>query len=227
MSASKSKRMITLACRSILIYALYTCMLFPMNLYAQKIPAKNTQQEQLQQLLRPLSNIQSIKLGFHETRHSLFLKQAKQSTGVIEYIQPDTFIKEVFSPIQQKFIFKDNQLLIYKDKQLSRRLSLNDYPQIKQFKTLFIGLMQADGQQLSQHYQYNIKILGTDKTQLNLKAKNIDQFIETDISITQQKIEILFVQQQIKRVSITTFSGEHSEMTFTTIRIKRNKAESL
>jgi len=189
----------------------------PGHIYLQH---KQLQQSQLQQILAPFSKIQFIKLPFQEKRFSLFLKQAREYQGFIEYTQPDLFVKHIFIPNKKKFVIKEDQLTIYSDNLKTQDLSLDDYPRFKQFKALFSALLQAKASELTRYYRYDISELTEDKTLLTLKPLIVDQFTQKNNSSSQQ-IEILFEDHAIKKITMIGFGGERSEMSFDKALIKK------
>ncbi|NOQ80777.1 MAG: hypothetical protein GQ546_15410, partial [Gammaproteobacteria bacterium] len=183
------------------------------------------QHSQLQQLLAPFSKIQSIKLPFQEKRFSLFLKQAKESHGFIEYTQPDLFIKQILSPASKKFIIKNEQLTIINNNEKTQVLSLDDYPQFKQFKALFSGLLQGKASELTRYYNYNITELSDNSIRLTLKSLIVDQFTQ-DNNTSSKQIDIIFEEQRIKKITMTGFAGERSEMSFDKALIKEYQPDN-
>ena len=175
---------------------------------------------QLQQLLVPFSKIQFIKLPFHEKRFSLFLKQAMEYQGFIEYTQPDLFVKQLLSPNNKKFVIKEDQLTIYSNDLKTQVLSLDDYPQFKQFKALFSALLQGNASELTRYYRYDISELPEDKTLLTLKSLIVDPFTQENNS-SSKRIEIIFEDHAIKKITIIGFGSERSEMTFDKALIKK------
>ena len=184
---------------------------------------------ELETLLLPFTTIQSIKLPFQEQRHSLFLKKPKEYKGTIEYTRPDIFIKEITWPVYNKFIIENNHLTIlshkpdHTKKQIVQSVSLNDFPQFKQIKALFSGLLQGKAEKLMQYYHYEINELEDNKTQLILKSRTVDAFIQTQ-QVISQHIEVIFTKdnKSIKHMSIRGFGGEQSIYSFATpIHIKR------
>ncbi|NOQ79408.1 MAG: hypothetical protein GQ546_08405, partial [Gammaproteobacteria bacterium] len=171
------------------------------------------QHSQLQQLLAPFTEIQSIKLPFQEKRFSLFFKQAKEYRGFIKYTRPDLFVKQIFSPNNKKFVIEKNQLTIYSDNLKTQDLSLDDYPQFKQFRALFSGLLKGEASELTRYYNYDISKLSENKIRLTLKSLIVDQFTQENNTSSQQ-IDIIFEDQLIKKITMIGFGGERSEMSF-------------
>ena len=69
--------------------------------------------DKLQQLLAPFAETQHLKLAYQEKRFSLFFKQPQVYHGYIEYLSPDTFIKQIQSPVRKKIFIVQNQLTLY------------------------------------------------------------------------------------------------------------------
>ncbi len=67
----------------------------------------------LQQLLAPFADTKYLKLSYQEKRYSFFFKQPQVYQGYIEYISPDTFIKQVQNPARKKFVIVNDQLTLY------------------------------------------------------------------------------------------------------------------
>jgi hypothetical protein len=180
----------------------------------------------LQQLLLPLSQQQGVQFSFEEKRFSLFFKQAKIYRGIIAYIQPNTFIKQLYYPDNKKFVISNNQLRIYSQSTQEtnhisltdnhyytniQTLSLAEYPQFKQLNALFSALLQGNSQQLIQYYNYTIHSLSDTKIELLLSSKNEDAFLQEETPQV-QNITIIFVATQIKKIIIQGLAGERSEM---------------
>ncbi len=180
---------------------------------SQKNSVINSKDNQLQQLLEPFTKIQSIKLPFHEKRFSLFLKQAVEYQGIIEYTQPDLLVKQILSPSNKKFIIEGNQLTIINDNIKTQELSLDDYPQFMQFKVLYSALLKGKASELTRYYRYDISKLEKNKFQLTLKSLITDQFTQNNNTRSQQ-IDIIFADQKIRKITITGFAGERSEIIF-------------
>ena len=182
------------------------------NAYAQQSP------EALEKLLKPFQKINQIKLAYHEERSSLFLKKPKISKGYIEYSRPDRFIKTVepsqSSVAHQTFIIEANKLSIERintttAEKTVKSLSLDEFPQFKQFKALFSGLLMGDASGLMQFYQYEIKAVDNERTELILKSHPNDAFIQEQQSIS-QKIIVLFDNETISSINMLGFGGERS-----------------
>lgn len=185
------------------------------------------QDDKLQQLLAPFAETKHLKLAYQEKRFSLFFKQPQVYHGYIEYLSPDTFIKQVQSPFRKKIVIVQNQLTLYtydaetasdsesaySDKKI---VSLDDYPQFKQLKALFSGLFQGKASELTQYYRYKIKSLANEHISLILKSNIADPFTQTSLqqgNINKQ-IEIIFHKQRITKITMTGFGGERSELFF-------------
>ena len=174
---------------------------------------------ELQELLSPYTNIQHIKLAYHEKRFSLFLKQAKLYQGYIEYTQPDQFRKHIDGPDSLTFVIKANQLTIHRfdaktNQHSNTTMSLDDYPQLKQFRALFSALLQGNAAQLTPYYQYEIDAMADNKTRLRLKPQISDPFTqrsEQPANIS-RSIEIIFSRQTIETINMSGFGGEKSEL---------------
>ena len=181
----------------------------------------------LQQLLAPFAETKQLKLAYQEKRFSLFFKQPQVYHGYIEYLSPDTFIKQIQSPVRKKIVIVQNQLTLYtydsetvsdseaaySDKKI---VSLDDYPQFKQLKALFSGLFQGKASELTRYYRYEIKSLANEHTSLILKPNIADRFTQDSLqqnSINKQ-IEIIFHKQRITKIKMTGFGGERSELLF-------------
>ena len=195
----------------------------PANMTAGKFMFDKSQ---LEKLLMPYKDIKKIKLSYNEKRYSMFLKKPKEYKGIIEYISPDTFSKEILSPERKKYIINQQQLVIY-HKDSKYVLSLDDYPQLKQLKALFSGLLQADASELTRHYQYSISTLAenTDHHKqylLTLKSSVSDPFTEQDQKISQH-IEIIFKDDAIKKITMFGFGGEKTEMKLTKILLEKEQ----
>ena len=190
--------------------------------------------DELETLLLPFTKIQSIIIPFHEKRNSIFLKRSKESSGLIEYSRPDKFVKEVFSPVWKKIIIEGEQLTLLlrtsartsartsdanQSAQIEKKIiSLDDFPQFKQFQALFSGLLQGDAKKLTQYYRYEIKKISDNETQLILQSHAADNFIQEQ-QIVSQRIEIIFTDNNdkmlhIKRITKTGFGGERTLYTF-------------
>jgi hypothetical protein len=188
------------------------------------LPCHAKEYSQLQQLLSPFSGTPHIKLAYQEKRFSLFFKTPRLYQGTIEYISPDTFIKSVQLPDRKKFVLKKNTLSIYDystqaedGTEKVHEVSLDDYPQFKQLKALFLGLFQGDASLLLEYYQYKIYVLENNKTRLVLKSLVSDQFIQDKLaSQSKQQIDIIFHQQQIIKIIMASPGNERSELVFKT-----------
>ncbi|WP_214660461.1 hypothetical protein [sulfur-oxidizing endosymbiont of Gigantopelta aegis] len=186
------------------------------------IPSQAQDHSQLQQLLSPFSGIPHIKLAYQEKRFSIFFKQPRLYQGTIEYISPDTLIKSVETPDRKKFVLQQNTLSIYEHNiepddtsDPINKVSLDDYPQLKQLKTLFIALFQGDTDQLVKFYQYKIHHLANNTTRLVLKSLLNNPLID-DIpsSLSKQQIDIVFQHQRIIKILMKGLGGERSEVIF-------------
>lgn len=191
-----------------------------------------SQNQDLVNLLHPFTSIQSIRIPFKEKRFSTFLKLAREYEGTIEYNQPDQFIKTITHPDWNQFIIENEQLHILSRDSTSgsnkeQTVSLDDFPQFKQFSTLFSGLLQGNAAIISRYYTYKIiptdHSIGTHKnTRLVLQSRVVDVFIATSEhddqhSGSSQHIEILFSGENnshIKQISITGVGGERSVLDF-------------
>jgi hypothetical protein len=201
------------------ICAFYSAISFAQD-FSQQIDSTNNDQ-QLQKLLASHKQKQHIKLPYIEKRYSIFLKKPREFHGYIEYIKPDIFIKQIDSPMQKKFILKENQLIIHsfkseknKTKKTSEnKVSLENYPQFKQLKALFSGLLKGDITQLNQYYHYELNFMSDSITHLELKNQMSNPFTQEQQNV-HQNIKIIFVKQQIKKIIMTGFGGEKSELTF-------------
>lgn len=194
--------------------ALLALFFFQIAMYSYASESQALQKVDLHELLKPFTNIQHIKLAYHEKRYSLFLKQAKRYNGYIEFTRPDQFIKQIEDPGRKKFIIQSDQLTIYSQNPDSSQastkvVSLDDYPQFKQFKALFSGLLSGNEEKLSQYYQYDVKPLPDEQVLLTLTPHIRDHFIEKQPNIS-RKITIIFAHQQIKNITMSGFGGEKS-----------------
>lgn len=174
---------------------------------------------ELEELLSPYTNIQHIKLVYHEKRFSLFLKQAKLYQGYIEYTRPDQLTKHIEGPDSLTFVIKSNQLTIYRvdaktNQHSNTTMSLDDYPQLKQFRALFSGLLQGNAAQLTAYYHYEIDTMADNKTRLRLKSRISDPFTQSSEQPANisRNIEIIFTGQTITTINMSGFGGEKSEL---------------
>ena len=188
--------------------------LFYLSLLLLPIISQANDIKKLEALLFPFQNIQHIKLAYHEERYSIFLKQPKKSQGTLEYIKPDQFIKTVDGKPGQIFAIKAEQLLITRsgpEQQIEQQtLSLNDYPQLKQYQALFSGLFQGSASLLVQNYDHKITEQG-DRIYLLLKSKVQNAFMEQQN--IQQTIEVVFQSSEITSISMTGTGQERSIIT--------------
>ena len=170
--------------------------------------------KKLEALLLPFQDIQHLKLAYHEERYSLFLKQPRMSHGTLEYINPDRFIKTVYGKPGQIFTIQAEQLLITRlgpEQQTEQQeLSLDDYPQLKQYQILFSGLFQGSASLLVQNYDYEITEQD-DRIHLILNSKVHNAFMEQQN--IQQNIEIVFQSAEITSISMTGMGQERSIIT--------------
>ncbi len=186
------------------------------NVFANDAEKKNNRQ--LQPLLAPFLATSYIKLAYREKRFSLFLKQPQEHRGFIEYTRPDQLIKQELSPGKKKFVIQQNQLTIYTydaktGNDSKQTVFLEDYPQFKQFSALFTGLLQGDAARLTQYYRYEIYSMPDDQTGLLLKPHIADPFTREQQNINKH-IEVIFHHQLIKKITITGYGGERSELYF-------------
>jgi len=185
---------------------------------------------QLQKLLSPLAETKHIKLEYEEKRSSLFFKQPQLYQGYIEYISPDTFIKQVAAPNKKKMQIIGDQLTLYHYSKDSSELvqkqviSLDDYPQFKQLKALFMGLFQANISELTRYYHYTINSLADKKTQLRLKSINSNPFTQNKQQNTpfSQQVDIIFNHGDITKITMRGLGGEISELIFDKKVFKQN-----
>lgn len=185
---------------------------------------------QLQQLLSPLAETKHIKLEYVEKRSSLFFKQPQLYQGYIEYISPDTFIKQIAVPNKKKMHIIGDQLTLYhysKDSSIAVKkqvISLNDYPQFKQLKALFMGIFQADISELTRYYHYTINSITDKKTQLRLKSINSDPFTQNKQQGTpfSQQVDIIINYEHITKITMRGLGGETSELIFDKKMLKQN-----
>jgi len=208
------------------------CYLF----IAQHCFADNSQDLQtsaLKKLLEPFSSIQYVKLAYEEKRYSVFLKHPRQFSGYIAFTRPDQFIKQIETPNRKKLHIQSDRLNIYTDQQdgnqnsqkttslqkaisLQKTMSLDDYPQFRQLQTLFAGLLLGDAATLTQYYHYDIQSLPDEKVLLTLRTRSNDAFIDKQQSIS-GKITIIFQAGEIKTITMASFGGEKSELSFTAV----------
>ncbi len=178
----------------------------------------------LQNLLSPFSEIKHIKLAYEEKRFSLFFKQPRLYQGYIEYISPETFIKYVKHPEKKKIVIIQDQLTLYSydsessDKTIKKEVSLNEFPQFKQLKALFFGLFKGQASALKQYFQYKINSLSNQKIHLELKSLVNDPFSQEQQA--DKKIDVFFQNEHITKITMTGLGGERSELYFTDIIIK-------
>ena len=164
--------------------------------------------------------------------------------GYIEYISPDTFIKQVQDPVRKKFIIVKDQLTLYNynsksdSKSASKSsanasssiieqpgkkvVSLDEYPQFKQLNALFSGLFKGQAAELSQYYRYEIKSLANEQTQLILKSHIANPFTQNNLQKNKiaQQIEVFFHNKRIIKIIMTGLGGEKSELLFEPNMIK-------
>jgi len=174
----------------------------------------------LQKLLVPFTNMKHVKMAYHEKRFSMFLKQPREYQGTIEYIYPDLFIKQVLTPVRKKFVINQDQLTIHSynsgdnnKQEQEHSVSLNDYPQFKQFQTLLSALLQGDASKLTQYYRYNIYSLSDNQVRLKLKSHLADTFTQEQ-QTSSEHIEIILQNNLIKKITLFGFGGEKSELIF-------------
>lgn len=198
----------------------------------------------LQQLLAPFADTKHLKLSYQEKRYSFFFKQPQVYQGYIEYISPDTFIKQVQKPARKKFVIVNDQLTLYNyvSKSVSKSasksdskpiaiakassskmeqpdkkiVSLDEYPQFKQLKALFSGLFKGQAAELTRHYRYEINSLANEQTQLILKSHIADPFTQNNLQKNNiaQQIEVFFHNDRITKIIMTGLGGEKSELLF-------------
>lgn len=132
----------------------------------------------------------------------------------------------MLSPERKKYIINKQQLVIY-NKDVTQVLSLDDYPQLKQIKTLFSALLQGNASELSRYYQYRISSMSkaTDNNRqyrLILKSAVADPFTQENQTMSQH-IEIIFQDDAIKKIIMSGLSGEKTEMELTKILLEKDK----
>ncbi|MCW8929335.1 MAG: hypothetical protein OQL19_03740 [Gammaproteobacteria bacterium] len=184
---------------------------------------------ELQQLLSPFSETKHIKLSYEEKRFSAFFKEPQQYHGYIEYISPDTFIKQVDSPEKNKVVIIQDQLTFYAydsksslEPPIKKQVSLDAYPQFKQLKALFSGLFKGTATELIKYYQFKITPITDGQTHLRLESLVKDPFIQDDQekSHTNQKFDIIIDNKKIIKINMAGLGGERSELLFSKILIK-------
>lgn len=215
-----------------LLFVVLFLFLATVNVFAKDADIKNDRE--LQQLLAPFAVTPYIKLAYLEKRFSLFLKQPQEFRGSIEYTRPDQLIKQVLSPTKKRFVIQHNQLTIYtyeskngndNKTESKQTVSLDDYPQFKQYRAIFTGLLEGNAAQITQHYRYEIYSMPDDQTGLMLKPQIADPFTQEQQNINKH-IEIIFHHQLIKKITMTGFGGERSELYIERLNTKKQISEN-
>ncbi len=195
-------------------------LLTPCFVYAQN-------EQALQKLLSPFSEIEHIKLTYKEKRFSLFFKYPRLYQGYIEYISPETFIKYIETPEKKKIVISQDKLILYNydlessGKAIKKEVSLNNYPQFKQLRALFFGLFKGQSSELTHYFKYKITHLSDQQTLLELKSLINDPFTqEKQQKHTDKKIDVFFQDKHITKIIMTGLGGERSELYFTDVIIK-------
>jgi len=167
----------------VLLKALVKVLFFLLIVHPSYAQEKQAQDKQaLDKLLAPFASTKHIKITYDEKRFSLFFKQPVIYQGFIEYISPETFIKSIETPEKKKIVIIQDQVTIHSGNldtpSANKTLSLNNYPQFKQFKALFSGLFKGQASELTKFFHYKITSLGDNKTQLELNSIVNDPFTQ-------------------------------------------------
>lgn len=159
----------------------------------------------IQNLMQQLAAAEHPPRHFTELRHSELLLAPITLHGTLAY-RDGRLIKQITAPFSERFIVEGNILIIEREGgEPAQRLSLNDYPPLLTFVTVFRAVLKGDLSTLQQHYLTAIN--NRDEAwQLQLKPR------DARVAVHLKSVEIEGVRNQIKRFIIEEQSGDSSTL---------------
>jgi outer membrane lipoprotein-sorting protein len=174
------------------------------------LPAQASETELLS-IFQLLKAQQQSKVNYSEEKHLNILDAPMLQAGVLEYIPPNTLIREQREPSFQRFEVTDDYLIIQR-KNKERKIALGRHPVLHAFIESIRKVMAGDLDGLRKYYE--TYFLGsTEKWVLNLTPH--DKKLRRLVS----KIQFHGERGVLSRIAIYEVNGDKSIMSLTSAKL--------
>ena len=174
------------------------------------LPAQASEAELLS-IFQLLKAQQRSKVNYSEEKHLNVLDAPLVQTGVLEYIPPNTLIREQQKPRFQRFEVIDDYLIIQR-KNKKQQMELGRYPVLRAFIESIRKVMAGDLDGLRKYYETHFS--GTaEKWTLNLtpRDKELRRFVS--------KIQFHGERGVLSRIAVYEVNGDKSIMSLTSAKL--------
>lgn len=100
---------------------------------------------------------ESGEASFTEIKTLASLKEPLVARGVLRYRLPASLEKEVQKPRAERYVINNESMEIYRDGKLRRQVTLENYPEVRNFVRSFIATLGGDLAALRQHYDVQLE----------------------------------------------------------------------
>ncbi len=167
-------------------------------------PAMSTDTFTLADLMQQLAAATHPPRPFTEQRQSQLLAVPITLHGSLAF-SDGRLVKHIQQPFDERFSVEGDTLLIEREGGAVQRLSLNDYPPLFTFVTVFRASLQGDLATLEEHYQTTFS--GTTTAwRLQLRPR------DAQVAVHLKGVEIAGTQDTISRFSVEEQSGDSSTL---------------
>jgi outer membrane lipoprotein-sorting protein len=161
---------------------------------------------ELPQLMALLQRVQAETASFVERKHLRILKEPQQSSGQLVYVRPDKLQKDTILPKPERLIVEGDRLTIEQQGDKTRRLLLQDFPQIRAVVESIRATLAGDLPTLTFFYHVSLQGIPEDWTlQLVPKDSKTREFV-TAIRISGSK-------DVIRSIETLEGDGDRTDMT--------------
>lgn len=165
-------------------------------------PAISAEGVTLASLMQQLAAAKHPSRPFTELRHSQLLSVPITLHGSLAFTD-GRLIKHIQQPFDERFSVEGDALLIEREGGEVQRLSLNDYPPLITFVTVFRASLQGDLATLQQHYQTTFS--GTASAwRLQLRPH------DAQVAVHLKGVEIAGTHNTISRFTVEEQNGDSS-----------------
>jgi outer membrane lipoprotein-sorting protein len=161
---------------------------------------------QLSQLMASLQQIQAATASFVERKYMRILREPLQTSGQLVYVRPDKLQKDTILPKPERLTIEGDRLTIERPGDETRRLALQEFPQIWAFIESIRATLAGDLSTLSRFYDVSLQGSRENWT-LPLVPK--DSKMRELVS----SIRIYGVKDTIRRIETLERDGDHTSMT--------------